>query len=611
MPGHNRIDRRFQFDGAAAELGLVSLTPSASIAAIGIASAEAYGVSLVELQTVHAVGIASAEGYGHSTVGTSSSSSAGLGGGIALGIGIGVAFSGARASSASSASTSLPPVTSGLVLLADAANALASGVTPSDGAAITDLIDFSGQNNHGVEGGTGAGPKYLATSWAGEPCLEFRGTTQWLKFTTAGIVNAAVGNDNAFTVITVVRPRLISQTLCYYWSWAQSSSGTRFFSTRTTSSTSFRVELISSTATGAKTAITSSKQVHGSPVVLTVRRPSGTSIQYGFDGVHESAQAADIDALSGDMFVLGAQGGTAPTIDGEHWIRSILVYNRSLTDQEVAQVEQWCASHYAGLSWKSGLGGTITGGEETLIFLADGQSNAQGQATTLPFWTPTGANEDMIALDGFRKRIYEPFHDGTNQSAGQVSHIDPTAAGGWGTRLADRLRERLGSSHRILVVPCALNSTSAATWATGLTTSPQVMNTLYGSSWHRIKEALQAPSAVIGSIIVLQGESEAQVSQATADAWATSWWTPILDQYNADFAGKFWKTAHFTIIKIASNVTRTWVSNVRAAQSAMVAGRSDCLIYDPPGVTLGGLHFDTAENNTIGVAVADLIYAAA
>jgi hypothetical protein len=442
--------------------------------------------------------------------------------------------------------------------------------------------------------------------WNSQPCFEHVGGA--LKFITPSLINALVGRGQAFTIVQLIRVRDHSASTSYHWSLARNDLGTRYIACRHTSSTKQRQEIICNTAGGAQPTVTSTSQFHGG-AELHIVRFYGTGFSWRIDGVNESFQAVPAGLLfDANSLHVGAFGTSTPGIACDFLMRRMQVYAGALTDAECVSLESNWATDY-GLT-KAGLGATLSAGQKTIVLAIHGQSNAQGNASTLPFWAPVGSSIDMLALNGFRRVVSEPISDAADYSTGALTHTDPWTLGGWGARLADRLRERLGTDHKILIVPCALNSSSAAAWFSGISNSPQDMSTLYGSAWHRIKEALKAPNAVLHNII-LQGEAEAASSLSDAQNWGTSWWGPILDQFNTDFAGQYWKTAHHTIIKIASNVSRTWVNQVRASQAALVAGRSDCLIYDPPGVTLAGLHFDTAECNTIGHDVADLIYLAA
>lgn len=389
-----------------------------------------------------------------------------------------------------------------------------------DGTVVTATTDRSGQGNNGVEGAAGAGPIYRATRWGGKPAVEWT-TGDWLSFSGSTLVAAATGDDKPITVVALMQPFTNSQM--NVWGFGNSGNSVRC-SGSTDGSRHYRTDCRGDGGT-VKTVAGNDQLHHLCPQVVVWRRSANARVRG--DGVDDSGGAKDTDVgvITPNRFVIGAQGMSGQTINARGLIRQLLVWNRELSDTELAQVERYLAVD--GLLHKSGLGITDA---PSIVFVVVGQSNAEGRGST--GYTLLSSGVYVFGHDLFYHAASEPISDPTNQVYQEGTHVAQT---GWTCAMADYLREN-GVTEDIIILQCAIGATSSTEWVNGLTTSPPSGGTLPGVCKLRLDDVARRANTEL-VFIINQGEQNAQ-DAVEAAAWDNDW-DAFLTEMLTRYAGKF------------------------------------------------------------------------
>lgn len=234
----------------------------------------------------------------------------------------------------------------------------------------------------------------------------------------------------------------------------------------------------------------------------------------------------------------------------------------------------------AGLTLRSPI--VINGAQKTLLLIAAGQSNISNRTPTL--YTPTNAS----AVDNFN------VYDGAIYSiGGPLLGADmPGASNGPGNiaaRIADTLITN-ANFNRVILVPLAIGSTSAADWATGFLADriPCAIRRLSS------RGVTPATTGVTFGLIWLQGEQDTAL--ATSQSTMTSELnTIILNTFNAGFSGRFFVTqTSYTVGSTSTAVT--------AAQAAVVNGTTVFSGGNTDAIGSSGRQSDNIHWNDTGAA---------
>lgn len=267
------------------------------------------------------------------------------------------------------------------------------------------------------------------------------------------------------------------------------------------------------------------------------------------------------------------------------------------------------------------LAAQVTPPEGLVVFGFEGQSHASGRAPLAsapanlltPHFDASG-NVDVYTFgnDYQWRAAVEPVDSATGQ-IDSVS-VDSTAAVGPAMAFGLAYVETHPGA-RVALVPCAKGSTTIHEWRRQSlvdgTLTPMRSN-LYGSCLHRIHQALLAPGAVLGGIIIMQGDSDARPSTVYAQpntyADQVVRWVKIL---RADLDDPALPVVFAQLGPTPPDSTLTEWGMVKAqqAQARSRLMRVGMIVTDDLAVLSDGLHFTAASNVEIGRRFAEAMTA--
>jgi hypothetical protein len=216
-------------------------------------------------------------------------------------------------------------------------------------------------------------------------------------------------------------------------------------------------------------------------------------------------------------------------------------------------------------------------GEDTLVFVAAGQSNIANTATGGTY-TPTHASkiDNLNFLDGGTYAAADPLIGGNGTLAC------------WLTRFADKLIAD-GRCDRVILVPVAVGATSVAAWAPG---------GAYNDHLKVAARRCQEVGLTISAFLWQQGENDCAsgMNQATYAGYLSGVIaTPRALGFNAP-----WLIGKSTVI----DATPTTSSAIRAACAAAVNGTDVFAGADTDGLygstyreTVGNIHFNAVGSD--------------
>jgi hypothetical protein len=250
-----------------------------------------------------------------------------------------------------------------------------------------------------------------------------------------------------------------------------------------------------------------------------------------------------------------------------------------------------------------------------LVFAVVGQSNGVGLLGPVSQYTLT--DTWVVGINGITRPLTEPAFMPTRQATdtpgGQVDHESTNQFPGQSqcSAMAFRLRQ-LGVTERLIFCPCALGGASATTWIAGLAQNPWTYTNLFPASIKVISQAMQAPNAQLGGIIVNQGESEASAGPPYTTDWPTHWGS-VFNAYLTVATQQSWtwaKTKRFWIQKLQLASTLTYASSLRTLQQSLADARSDTVALQEPDSSPYDLHLQGGPQNALGILQANSWFAA-
>lgn len=501
---------------------------------------------------------------------------------------------------ADSESLSVPETVSNTIYWLDASFVTHSG----DGTEVTAATDQGQGSANTIIKATAGGPIYRTTAFNGGPCLEI-GANKGLYSTGAGapvasFLNGTAAASKELTVITVWQPRQNLTT--FPWTFTKSNATTRGVICQCNSH-AYKPQVFGGTTGGAQATLNAPVYWdHPIPAIYTFRRAGSSTpvMKIRQDGIDQ----ADVTwTWTGnhdtDSFGVGVRHGASPAFGNLAWIRDVIVFNRALTDVEVAEWEAYLGQERG---FKHKLAPSSAG--DWLIVWLRGQSNQVGfgsvSQTTYPL--VPDANAFYMALDGFVKQIVMDTGDGVNASSVNIVWNSPTYAA-----MTESIRAQLrarGETRKLLFVIDALGSTPTSSWVNGLLSNPPTINTLCGYAKHRVRDALKAPGA---SLVCFtdQGESNGSSLQETVD-WRIDW-NASCDEHNAYFSAYWDKDIHYVFGRLAETfpIPIPFAAELRVEEDAFNTERDDVIMVQNPNGTDSPGHRNGAEQLAAGILYAN------
>lgn len=463
--------------------------------------------------------------------------------------------------------------------------------TTVDGQPVTLRVDLSPTGADMLEAAVGTAAVYQTDRFDGSPCVFFNGDC--LKTTHPDILDLINGTDKQLTMVAVVQETTNSTNYLGVFGNAANSS---YFQARQLAS-AYRTEISPRSTAGTPT---SAKEVAlnvPTPQIRVIRKLAGNLVQFGVDGSSETPVSVAMGSFSVDAFAQGGIPTTSPIVAGTLLSPELFLYEGNKTDAELQLLFKYLAKKYpTALGWKENLGAVAGNPAGTMIVTQLGQSNAEGAAVESYLYTADRVK--CLYPSMFLKTLVDPTSNPTNSVFG----INGTGSGNsMSGPVADQLRSLF--AHDLLFVNAGVTSTSSTTWNTGTTADPPSIANLIGRAKMMMLSALSAPGAVLGPIIIYQGETDAQTSAAS---WISNW-DAICTELKSFFAGKFLDPDNaFLVVKLPVTAPTSasfpaW-DDVRTAQQTFVdTTRSDCALVQAPPATLGGeLHLDMGLDDTSG-----------
>jgi len=256
----------------------------------------------------------------------------------------------------------------------------------------------------------------------------------------------------------------------------------------------------------------------------------------------------------------------------------------------------------------------------TLIMVAAGYSQIKSSATaatdpTLPApgseYQISGANIDMLGIDGGFRLAKEPLWDPTREASGGSIHHNldtPALTSAMGICL-DTIRAG-GESRTLLIVPCAKDSiqTAQLNLPTGGFTND--WTTVSNIMCKRIKQSMRYPNPVLGGMFVSTalGDAAAEASSPFVQAALNNWCNNV-NTFVASLGLTWAKTHHFWFGRLQTPGPAAYnggnMSAINSAFDALAAARSDTLLVQEPSSAIGGVvqqHITYAARQTWGAA---------
>lgn len=253
----------------------------------------------------------------------------------------------------------------------------------------------------------------------------------------------------------------------------------------------------------------------------------------------------------------------------------------------------------------------------SLVHFIIGQSNGWGKGTTT---YPVLGRHYRAAVSGRIIRLQDgsgnlKANDSTGSPLGSGNSNRESGTFSFEGAICDALVAG-GIVGPHITVPCCRNGSASAEWITHLTQSP-IHTTGSGEPVYieeaklRVRSALRATGAQLGSVIIYQGESDALLS--TAAAWGTNW-GDIRTEFNSFFAPWWASSMRYVVVQLPPTIPThlTWPewAATRAAQAAFVAANADCVMVtaDESALVSGeSYHLETAALRITGQAVGEAI----
>lgn len=460
-----------------------------------------------------------------------------------------------------------PASLSGLIYWIDSDHTTNTG----DGTAVTAVTDLSGAGN--VTVASASPPIFRATRWNfNQTAIDF---VDQALLVTSGPASTMYTVGQPYTLFVVFQPR--SHNVNYVAAWTDATD-VPFNRQRTHrwETNAYKLNVQGNTTAGDQGPAVNSFQWVPAPHLVSYR--SDGSSDYYEDELNSSGAIADpwTGTLSVNRLTIGGISYTAgSSFTSDMLLRAFLIYNRKLTNAEIAGVRLYLGQNY-GLQWMGAYGAV----GPTTVFTMDGQSNMVGNETpcldphTYPMNNP---NAFMIGLDGIYKPLLDPTADPTNK----VDPFNLYLNTGFGASMASAVANQLlvrGYTERLLFVPCAVNSSDSGGWATAVN-SPPIFDNLTPMSLYRTLIAMRAPHPKL-AVLIDDGESNCD-SAIHAAQWKPDW-NAVMNRYVSFFgAGAFRKaSARFIVGRLSLNINGTggFEADVRASEDDLEAERTDMLL---------------------------------
>lgn len=247
--------------------------------------------------------------------------------------------------------------------------------------------------------------------------------------------------------------------------------------------------------------------------------------------------------------------------------------------------------------------------ERVLGFPILGQSNSWGHgSSTYPvvgdhwrfapsgLWTPLKDDHGNQRINQEADDLYKMGHGPRDKYSFEGALCDSLVAH--------------GVSGIMATIPCGKDGSTSGDWFEGLnvTPTPTVRPELVQAAKHRIWDFLRSTAAVLGAIVIYQGESNAVGRDATPSDWLVHW-DAICDEFAVlPFAGK----TKFVVVQLPPTQPQDapfpdWQA-VRVAQETLVtsarASANDCVLVTAPEnalVARQDYHLETGADESEGL----------
>lgn len=311
-----------------------------------------------------------------------------------------------------------------------------------------------------------------------------------------------------------------------------------------------------------------------------------------------TANAPASGNAGGSLTISNAWGGK---------LYALLIIDRVLTQAELAQLYRYWMGKY-----KYALPAIDA------VAMLIGQSNQSGRGTVDPTLAqPIDGVYSFPKEEEFYERAAEPLHAIVNQAVATNPSEPPGTNPGIGPGLAMGEGVKTGGGKNILLVPCAVGSTSIADWDVPSDLGNRAK--LFGAVVYR---ALKAKAAVGGAPILIflvghEGSAPLAVADYLAGGVGTAYQNAMIS-FIADLRAALGENAPLVLAQLGSNTT-SGVSEAQAAageaQRQLESAIANCVVIPAHDLQLqaaDGIHYVAAGQATLGaraaVAVRKLVF---
>jgi len=235
--------------------------------------------------------------------------------------------------------TNVPSTISGLVGWMDAADTSTSNIT-SSGGSVSNIRNKANSQNPFVQATGGNQPQTGVSTVAGKNVLRFNGTSNYLSCNA--LASAFTGTDAAVSAFAVYKPNALSFSPTIFCA-ANSANTTTLFAHDNSTNNLFKVQKNDNTS--ASVSATTTTAPISVPVMLSMSC-AGTTLKAWKDGTSFYNGIFDVGATTLNTFAIGVRPTSAISnyLNGD--IAEVIIYNRALSDAEVASIQKYLANKW-------------------------------------------------------------------------------------------------------------------------------------------------------------------------------------------------------------------------------------------------------------------------
>lgn len=210
----------------------------------------------------------------------------------------------------------------------------------SSGGLVSSIDNKANSQNQFVQATSAAQPQTGVSTMAGRNVLTFDGSSDYLSCNA--LSSAFTGTDAAVSVLAVYKPNALSFSPTIFCA-ANSANTTTLFTHDNSTNNLFKVQKNDNTS--ASVSATTTTAPISVPVMLSMSC-AGTTLKAWKNGTSFYNGTFDVGATTLNTFAIGVRPTSAISNYFNGDIAEVIIYNRALSDAEVASIQKYLANKW-------------------------------------------------------------------------------------------------------------------------------------------------------------------------------------------------------------------------------------------------------------------------